>query len=293
MSLCLSTKVVNREVGSIQWLRDCAPEVWQGFYKQASSMSSSEIGALCQRTVVATKTKSWSWANNGEFKPMSVWKQLGWDTDAIKAKATGADMKTCPTYGWLCYRVRIHSENEAEQRENKDALNLVAKARTRALKRKASDAPSQPSDPPASFSSQSSSSSSEERAAPARRGKGSKAKGKAKAKVASVDKETKEINAAKNKIKAKAKAALKKVAPALLSLRTTYAHPLILEAEDDVVDPVKKDIRFLSSLEKAAQEAVHQGVDNFSEHFDNFDWKASKQQERALTKSLLKLEKKR
>ena len=119
-------------------------------------------------------------------------------------------------------------------------------------------------------------------------GKEARAKGKAKGKAkASAD------DKAKTRIKTVAKAASRKILPALASLRIAIANPLLLDVEDTLVDRVRALIHALTALEKAAHKASTDGIDGFTSDFDTFDFKGCKDVEKELKKQLAKLEKKR
>ena len=102
-------------------------------------MSGSGILALCSRQVSTGLKTEVGWAENGEFLPLGVWKTNGWDIEAIEAKAAPEDMRMDPKYGFMLYRVNIHSTQQGQKRTTDDTLQLLAKSRTRALRRKATD----------------------------------------------------------------------------------------------------------------------------------------------------------
>ena len=133
------TKVVNRKVGSIQWLRDSPPDVFRNFYQSARSMSGTEIMALCSRQVSTSIDTTVGWAENGQFLPLSVWQKDGWNVQDIEAKAGPEDIRIDPQYGWKLYRVNVRSTEQGQKRTTRDTLELLAKGRTRALRRKATD----------------------------------------------------------------------------------------------------------------------------------------------------------
>ena len=80
--------------------------------------------------------------------PMSVWATEGWVRETILEKAKPEDIRVDPDYHWNTYRVRIHSTFGGETRTNQDNIRLLAKARTRALRRKRTDESSVHSEPP-------------------------------------------------------------------------------------------------------------------------------------------------
>ena len=223
------------------------------------------------------------WAEKGTYLPLSVWKTKGWDVDNIAARATAEDIRVDPTYGWYTYRVNIKTTQQGETRTTSDNLQLLAKGRTRALKRKSTDevsiADGVASDN-RSFSSEDSSSDSDEK--PLGR-KGKKPKAKAK-KGDGADK-------AKARVKAAAKAALKKILNPLNALRTTCAHRCVMEAEETIVDPVRAALRQLSGIEKKCTKAMQDGLDTFSAELESFDFLAAKTSASILKKKLDKMAK--
>ena len=193
-------QVVNRKVTSIQWLRDAPQEVSRNFYKAAKTMTASQVEALCRRTVNHIHQQEWGWAADGEYLPLDVWEKRGYNPADIVSKAHPDDKRVDPTYGWDLYRIRVHKTHEAEKHATKDSLDLLAKSRTRALKRRRTDEselpiPSQSSSSP-SFSSEESASESEasKKGKKSKKSKGkkekqesSKGKAKGKAKAAAAD----------------------------------------------------------------------------------------------------------
>ena len=276
---------MNRKVGSIQWLRDSPPEVFRPFYTQAKSMSGSQIMALCSRQVSTSLVTEVGWAEKGTFLPLSVWKTKGWDAEAIAARATGEDIRVDPTYGWYTYRVNIRSTEEGQKRQTNDNLALLAKGRTRALKRKSTDEVSVKSikdgaaSDDRSFSSESSSSGEDNKPLAAGR-KGKKPKAKAK-----------KEDGGKTKVKAAAKAALKKISNPLNALRTTCAHRCVMEAEEEFLDPVRAALRQLSGIEKKCKTAMKDGMETFKAELDVFDFAAAKNNAATLKKKLDKMAK--
>ena len=177
----------------------------QAFYAQARSMSGSDIMALCSRQVSTALTTEVGWAENGQFLPLGGWQTNGWDIKAIESKATPEDIRVDPKYGFLLYRVNIHSTQQGQKRTTDDHLQLLAKGRTRALRRKATDEVSvkskqeEAASDDRSFSDEDSDSQEDNRPL---------AKPKKKAKAAA--KKAKKEDPAKKKAKAAAKAAVKK-----------------------------------------------------------------------------------
>ena len=197
-------------MGSVQWLRNGPLQVMQDFYSRAKQLSTAGICAAVKRHVSHTFVEQSGWADKGIFKPLSVWKSEGWDTETIVAKAKPEDIRVDPEYGWDTYRVRIHTEKAGEQRTNTDNIQILAKARTRALRRKRTDeSPVHPASSPQSFSDESSDSdSSEHRGRNGADNRGGNGKKDKKEKNGKKDKkERKEGHKPKGKGKAKAKAA--------------------------------------------------------------------------------------
>ena len=167
-------------------------------------MSGSEIMALCSRQVTTHQDTTVGWADKGKFLPLSVWEKDGWDIQAIQQKASAEDIRVDPQYGWPLYRVNVRATEQGQKRTTQDSLQLLAKGRTRALRRKATDEVSVKSikdgaaSDDRSFSSEDSDSESDRKPL-ARKPKKKQPKAKGK----------KEDSAAK-RVKAAAKAALKK-----------------------------------------------------------------------------------
>ena len=277
--------MVARKVGSVQWLRDSSPAHFRNFYQLAKNMSASQVKALCQRQVHVAHQQEWGWAANGEYKPSSVWETLGYNKKDIEEKALPEDTKTDPTYGWTVYRVRIHSTHEGEKTQHSDALQLLAKCRTRALKCRRTDESEKAVDQKEeseSFSSEASNDSDSDKDKLG--GKAAKAKAKGNAKASAGDK-------AKAKVKVAAKAAAKKVRTALESLRKKVGSPNILEVDDNLMGRVRSSLRQLTAIEKAADKATSSGVDNFTSDLDDFDFQKCKDLEKELKKQLQRLEK--
>ena len=292
-------------MGSVQWLRDSPIDVMRDFYVKCKNMSASAIEGVCQRHVTATFEQKAGWVDNGLFKPLSVWVKEGWDGETIVAKAKPEDIRVDPDYHWDTYRVRIHSTFGGETRTNSDNIRLLAKARTRALRRKRTDESSVHSEPPKNdnddFSDESSGDSDEAplarnnkrasdnrgrnapddrgRKAPENRGPTAKAKGKAKAKKAPENK----------KAKAEAKSAGKKIEQGIQSARGVVGHRLIMEVDDDLVNPVKTHLRLLLDIQKATAQAAATGIDTYSEKLNAVEWREAKKSETALKRKLEKL----
>ena len=102
-------------------------------------MNAPDIMALCSRQVSTALTTEVGWAEKGAFLPLAVWKTNGWDVAAIESKAAPENIRVDPEYGFLLYRVKIHSTQQGQKRTTDDSLQLLAKGRTRALRRKATD----------------------------------------------------------------------------------------------------------------------------------------------------------
>ena len=290
-------QVVNRKVTSIQWLRDAPSEVSRHFSQAAKTMTASQVEALCRRTVAHMHVQEWGWAADGEYLPLDVWSKRGYNADDIAAKAFPEDKRKDPTYGWDLYRVRVHKTHEAEKHATKDSLDLLAKSRTRALKRRRTDESELPipskSSSSSSFSEEASASESEEskKGKKSKKSKGkkekqdtTKGKAKGKAKAAAADK-------AKTKVKAAAKKDLSKVSSALRALRTASAHQLLLDVDEDIVKNVRDSIKSLAAMEKLCERTILSGVDEHSCELQAFNWKNAKEHERLLKKKLAKLEK--
>ena len=289
-------QVVNRKVTSIQWLRDAPSEVSRNFYQAAKTMCSSQVEALCRRTVNHMHVQEWGWAADGEYLPLDVWSKRGYNGDDIVAKAFPEDKRKDPTYGWDLYRVRVHKTHEAEKHATKDSLDLLAKSRTRALKRRRTDESDLPipskSSSSSSFSEEASASESEEskKGKKSKKSKGKKEKKVVKVKIVGKGKAKAKAAAADKKVKAAAKKDLSKVSSALRALRTASAHQLLLDVDEDIVKNVRDSIKALAAAEKLCERTISSGVDEHSSDLQAFNWKKAKEDERLLKKKLAKLE---
>ena len=131
-----ATKIVHRKMGKVTALRKVPLEKAQEFYKLAKSMTSEEIKALCQRTIVATKTTTTRWAENGQFLPLEVRAKAGWDAEKIKAGSDPEDIRYKPKYGRYVYRVPIEETGEGVDNKVEDGISFNSKKKTKALKRR-------------------------------------------------------------------------------------------------------------------------------------------------------------
>ena len=248
------------------------------FYAQAQQMSTGNIVALCRRQTTVVNEREWGWADEGTFKPLSEWEKQGKPIDEIKAKARPEDIRKHPDYDWEEYRVRELKTSSKSATKVVDKLELLAKTRTRALKRNLSQESARSKATSESFSSVSSKSSDDEseQAQPKPKAKG---KSKAKAKADSGKK-------AKEAVKAKAKAAAGKVKATKDALRKVIAHPDIFEVADAATAPVRDYLRSLSRVEQEAQQSMKTGVDNFSDTLNSIDLKAARDAGKTLEKEL-------
>ena len=293
----MSAEVVHRKVGTVQWLRDQHPAEFNNFYQCAATMTSSQMVALIRRQTTASKEQSWSYAEDGEGRPLGYWKTQGYDVAEIEAKAPEEDKELDPIYGWINYKVRVKSTGKREDHKTTDALQILAKARTRALKRRRTDEESLPQEPePASdFSDEESGGSSSEDFSSQRRHKDKalpkgKAKGKQKAKKTSAD------VAAEKKAKEDMKlaaAAVKKLKDAISGLRLVASHHLILDVPEDLFKAVHARVRELQTLERKCSLAAQGQSRSYEWHdeFGDLDWTTIKKEKAALKSKLLKLEK--
>ena len=292
IALLHPTEVVARKVGSVQWLRNMPPANFQNFYQLASTMTSAQVEVLCTRQITATQEQSWGWANSGEFRPLGYWKSQGYDTEKIERNAKEEDKEEDPM-GWVNYRVRVKSTHDGATNSTKDNLRVLAKARTRALKRRRTDESDLPleDNQESDFSEEASGNSSSEHPAEKKKryrstGKAqAKPKGKAKAKANSAAEKE------KAKIKKAATSAAKKIKDALASLRSTASHHLILEVPDDLLQACKARMAELVQVQRLCNQGVQHGVAGWQEEFNALEWDAIKKDERALKKKLDRLEK--
>ena len=260
----------------------------------ARGMTASEVKALCKRQIHHIHQQEWGWVADGAYKPLPVWEKEGYNTEDIVNNAKPEDKQIDPVYKWVMYRNRAHSTHESDAIKSTDSLSILAKCRTRALKRRRTDESEKPAGEPEeddSFSSESSAEDGDSEEDTKKQKKGgkepkAKAKGKAKAKASADEK-------VKTKVRANAKAAAKKTAQSLSSMRVVCAHPLILDVEEDLMNRARAMMKMLAAIEKGALKAASDGIDTFSGSLGNFDFKACKELEKELKKTLSKLEKKK
>ena len=94
------------------------------FYSQAQSLSSADIVALCKRQVQTNQEREWGWAEDGAFKPLSVWATLGHDPKIIEEKARPQDKRVHPDYGWDEYRVGELKAQQSDKVKVSDSLQI-------------------------------------------------------------------------------------------------------------------------------------------------------------------------
>ena len=82
------------------------------FYREAGELSkSSDVVKLMTFTLNKYQKKEFSWANGGQYLPLSVWETQGFDGDRIKRTSTPEDIQENAQAG-TCYRVRLFSTIE-------------------------------------------------------------------------------------------------------------------------------------------------------------------------------------
>ena len=70
------------------------------------------------------------------FKPLGVWKSLGYPGEVILEKARPEDIRLCPVYGFATYRVPTYSDTSGGQQATDDKLALGKKAASSKVVRK-------------------------------------------------------------------------------------------------------------------------------------------------------------
>ena len=292
--------MVNRKVGSIQWLRNMAPEQYNNFYQLASTMCTQQIEALVRRQISTSKEQTRSFAEDGEFRPLSFWKTLGYDVEAIEAKAPAEDRKIDPICGWENFRVQVQKTSQKEDYKTTDTLQVLAKARTRALKRRRTDEESLPQETPASdssFSDEASGGSSSEdprEKRRRRRAQGQEEQGETRRKAPKKEKKSAAQVAqekAAEKEKKSAQTAAKKLKETISGLRTIASHHLILDVPGEVLTPVQDRVRALQALERACTQAAQGKTAEWKDEFASLPWQAIKKEQATLKKKLERLEK--
>ena len=292
--------MVHRKVGSIQWLRNMAPEQYNNFYQLASTMCTQQIEALVRRQVSTSKEEARCFAEDGEFRPLSFWKTLGYDGEAIEAKAPAEDRKIDPKYGWENFRVEVEKTSKKEDYKSTDILQVLAKARTRALKRRRTDEESLPQSQPASdssFSDEASGGSSSEdprEKRRRRRAQGQEEQEETQKKAPKKEKKKSAAQVAKEKAaekeKKSAQTAAKKLKETISGLRTIASHHLILDVPGEVLTPVQDRVRALQALERACAQAAQGKTAEWKDEFASLPWQAIKKEQATLKKKLEKLE---
>ena len=219
----------------------------------------------------------------------------------IQAKAPPEDRKIDATFGWENFRVEVEKTSKKEDYKTTDTLQVLAKARTRALKRRRTDEESLPQEPPASdssFSDEASGGSESEDPREKRRRRRAqglqseqedtrnKAPKKEKKSAAQVAKEK-----AAEKEKKSAQTAAKKLKETISGLRTIASHHLILDVPGEVLTPVQDRVRALQTLECACTKAAQGKTAEWKVEFANVAWKDIKKEQATLKKKLDKLEK--
>ena len=251
-----STQIVHRKLGHITALRKAPLDQARQFYILAKSMQCDEIKALCERTIMATKTSGTTWAEDGKFLPLNVWARDGWDAKAIEENSLPEDIKKSEKYGWLTYRVPIESSGRKEDNLVSDSIGFKSKKKTKCLKRRRTDESEacSPAGSSQDFSDEESGDSAEQAAKKKTKAK-SKPKAKAKAPASKPTKEQKEAKAKAKKLKTKIEGYLKK-------LRGLCCNPHFLEADDDIVQPVKELTQKVKTLQGKLAKVAESGVDD-------------------------------
>ena len=286
----------------MQWLRNETPANFQNFYQLAAKVTAKETEALIRCTATVAKEQSWGYAEEGQFRPLGYWKQQGYDVASIEANAPPEDKEQDPVYGWTNFRVRVKATHQGEQHRTTDVLQVLAKARTRALKRRRTDEESLPqeAEPSSDFSDEESGGSESEDPRDKRRRERRAAKSpiasKAKAKAAGKKKPKKspeEIALEKEikKYRDEASAAAKKVKVMIAALQTTASHRYILDVPEDLLRAVSTRTKSLQALEKKCLDAAAGKGAQWRQEYDAVDWKDIKKEKQALQKKLQKLEK--
>ena len=260
----------------------------------ARSMCSADITALLSRTVTTTHNKERGWAEGGIRLPLSVWATKGWDTDAIVRGAAPDDVQLCPKFGWWTYRVAIVSDHRGENLRSSDQLGVLRKTRTRALRRRKTDASEKAASSAASeesFSSEESGSSDEEEAAPSRKteksGKGNKAEPKPKKQKTSAEE--------KRKTAAKKKAGkdYDKVEPLLTSLRGYLSDEYVLDLSEELQNTLRSNVKQCHDLLAKIRATKKSGICEYLDDLAALDFKAVRKSEGTLKKKLAKLRSRR
>ena len=230
----------------------------------------------------------------GEWLPLTVWAERGFDPLEISENALAEDMRVSDKYKWTCYRVAIDSDRTVHAEKSTESHELLQNRKTRALKRKTTAEMEEQleKEKAAEFSSDSECSSDSSEAA---RQKEKVKKEKKDKKVKKEKREKKEKPKAKAKPKgtpksrAKAKQCSQMCSRALAAIRK-MAGEHMLELPDEDIASYKETCRRLKQAEKACLAAGEEGDDGVSA-LAEADLEAAKTHEKDLKKKIGKVAK--
>ena len=204
------------------------------------------------------------------------------------------------------YRVPVYTDSKTEQHKTSDQLEVLKKTRTRALKRKATDASDEPkgkkkgkkaakpaassaaAPPPSDDESSSSSSFSDEASGSSEDEVAAASASRGNNKRPKVDKEQKKAEKKVAAIKKKASAAREKLSDAIKSAREVLSHECIDDLDDALTKPLRDAVRELRLTEQLCAKCARTGVDTFSEEVASFDAKGFRKLQSTLLSKLKK-----
>ena len=91
------------------------------FYQQCASLTPAQIARVLDARTTLTRTRERQFANRGQYLPLQVWANAGWDPDLIKASARPEDVKIHHT-GHTVYRVCVDEEVDVNSTKREQAL---------------------------------------------------------------------------------------------------------------------------------------------------------------------------
>ena len=97
----------------------------QEFWRNAAGASKRDLVASYQSKLRAIRTKEKAEGSTGDFLPLSVWQNKGYDTDAIQKNSLPEDIREHPVLG-TTYRVHLEwSSNTSKQGVTEERLGEV------------------------------------------------------------------------------------------------------------------------------------------------------------------------
>ena len=236
-------------------MRKMPTDMMTSFYQRCKAMSCEGIRALLSRQVTAKWTDKTKYAMQGKYLPLSVWEKEGWPVKAIEENSGPEDKEWVDKYKIWTYRVAIRMDEEGTENDVEDQINFKNKRKTRALKRRRTD-DSEPTDEASDCVEHSEEESEDSSQAAGKPKAKSKAKAKGKARRPKKTPLYQEVLKAQKE----AKPLLKKLDKALLALRDTTKHHLVLEVDPTIIEPVRTNMMALGDLTKRLKAIIENEV---------------------------------